>query len=756
MTKPNKGITADRKSPDKLQFIIENHSKLTRKQLSEALHESERWVKRQVHLLVGLGKLSPSKTPPEKVFSMADWDEDLKGYVMELHNRHLKSIDSISEILEKERGIIIKPPALGYWMRKFGCGERTRLEWLRDYIPKKDMEKFIDQGMLMVDIAKYVHETYGVYVTDDTILEYVQSLGLMSQRQRRNYDPREKIKEYSKEWLENEINSHNSLVDISKKIGVSTTILSRRLKEHGIDCIEHRITWSMHLDNLREGLMNVSPIEGISPEDLHQMLLGWILGDGHINKYGRIVINHSLVQTDYLYLKARVLRNYLSNVCTVPRGEVLGDKFFVDKKEQLGISCPGFLEYTKYLLPNGNKDLEGIVKELSPLGWACYYMDDGNRSSSFWYISAKKGMIDLLKNRYNFGNQSGAHSLVLKEIDDAFIIPSMRYKAVSDNVGSFWMPYAPELFSPDIKSDLDLALVNGFSCDKDESILNRAVEYYHKRGFPYIELSDIYLKKEMENLRNLKTGYMWREGDIVRSIETGNNLFKHFMRHMVEAQYKHTSPMEVFNSFMPLRKCLQYCLKAKKSILPNFVHNALVYFNGGVSGFPCGTAKAIVEKFSKNGAVVVDPCTGWGGRLLGVTSSNRAYVGFEPWDKTHDSLMAMTKFLGIENFKVHHGTFDRFLAPKECDLVFTSPPYLDLEVYGKPISREKWDILIKDIFLYSEEHLSKTGYLVLNLPRPLRSMLPKTTLKEHTPIYWFSSTRIRDIEKAEICYVWGK
>jgi hypothetical protein len=282
------------------------------------------------------------------------------------------------------------------------------------------------------------------------------------------------------------------------------------------------------------------------------------------------------------------------------------------------------------------------------------------------------------------------------------------------------------------------------------------VDYYHKRGFPYIELSDVYLKREMDNLSKLQTDYMWKDGGVIRLIETGNNIFKHFMRHMAEAQYKHTSPMGVFNSFMPFRKCLQYCLKSKKSILPNFVHNALVYFNGGVSGFPCGTAKAIVEKFSKKGGTIVDPCTGWGGRLLGTISSGRVYVGFEPWDKTYDSLLTMTKFLGIENFKVHHGDFNRFLAPKKCDLVFTSPPYLDLEVYGKPISREKWNDLIKDIFMYSEKSLSDAGYLILNLPRSIRSLLPSTSLKEREPIYWFSSTRKRDIEKAEICYIWSR
>lgn len=754
MTSIKTGVTADRKSSGKLQFLIDNHSKFTRKQLAEALHESERWVKRQVHLLIDAGKLSPSKPLPEKVFSSDDWTEKLKSRVMELHNRYLKSTESISSILREEHGVIINTAALGYWMRKFGCRERTRMDWLKDYMPKESMEKLIDQGMLMIDISKYIKSKYNVYIIDDIVLDYVHSLGLMSQRQHRNYDPTVKIDRCTKEWIEGRINSHIGLVDIAKEIGVSTTILSRKIKELGLEAIEHRIVWSKHLDDLRDDLMNVPPIEGLSPDDLHQMLLGWILGDGHIDRSGRIIINHSLIQTDYLYLKARVLKRHLSNVCTVPRGEVLGDKFFIDKKEQLGISCPGFIEYTRYLLPNGEKDLEAIVKELGPLGWACYYMDDGYYGNT-WLISAKKGMIDLLKNKYNFGGQNGNHSLVINDIDESFIIPSMRYKTSSDDIGSFWRPLVLELFDPIITKDLHLSLINSHLCDKDDSLLNKAVDYYHKRGFPFIELSDTYLKKEMGNLYKLQTGYMWKDGGVVRLIDTGNNIFKHFMCHMAEAQYKHTSPMEVFNSFMPFRKCLQYCLKSKKSILPNFVHNALVYFNGGVSGFPCGTAKAIVEKFSKKGDTIVDPCTGWGGRLLGTVSSGRHYVGFEPWGKTHDSLMTMTKFFGIDNFKVHHGDFDGSLAPDKCDLVFTSPPYLDLEVYGKPIRRDRWDALIKDIFLYAEGSLSGRGHLILNLPRPLRSLLPSTTLKEEDPIYWFSSNRKRDIEKAEICYVWS-
>ena len=111
-----------------------------------------------------------------------------------------------------------------------------------------------------------------------------------------------------------------------------------------------------------------------------------------------------------------------------------------------------------------------------------------------------------------------------------------------------------------------------------------------------------------------------------------------------------------------------------------------IYFNFGL---PKSTiyrpqmAKMIVTGL--NGEVVLDPCAGWGGRLLGAVSSNAHYIGFEPNIKTYNGLLKLSKFLNIQD-KVTLICDDALNMDKydigEVDIVLTSPPYFNLEVYS--------------------------------------------------------------------------
>lgn len=94
-------------------------------------------------------------------------------------------------------------------------------------------------------------------------------------------------------------------------------------------------------------------------------------------------------------------------------------------------------------------------------------------------------------------------------------------------------------------------------------------------------------------------------------------------------------------------------------------------------------AKMIVDRYKAK--VVLDPCCGWGGRMLGTVAAGAKYIGFEPNTETYKHLMELAEYLGImdevciynegaENIVNHNIT---------CDLVLTSPPYYDTEIYCK-------------------------------------------------------------------------
>jgi 16S rRNA G966 N2-methylase RsmD len=94
-------------------------------------------------------------------------------------------------------------------------------------------------------------------------------------------------------------------------------------------------------------------------------------------------------------------------------------------------------------------------------------------------------------------------------------------------------------------------------------------------------------------------------------------------------------------------------------------------------------AKMICDTYKPK--IVLDPCMGWGGRLLGTVSSGAHYIGFDPNTKTFEGLQNLVKFLNIQD-KVTLICDDamnmhKYNLPK-IDLVITSPPYFDLEVYS--------------------------------------------------------------------------
>lgn len=82
---------------------------------------------------------------------------------------------------------------------------------------------------------------------------------------------------------------------------------------------------------------------------------------------------------------------------------------------------------------------------------------------------------------------------------------------------------------------------------------------------------------------------------------------------------------------------------------------------------------------------VLDPCAGWGGRMMGVVSAGAEYVAFEPNTETYNGLVKLIEFLGIGD-KVRIIKDSALEMNKydigEFDLVLTSPPYFDLEVYS--------------------------------------------------------------------------
>jgi len=747
--------TCDRKTIEKLQFILDNYGSLSKKEMAFRLNETPRWVKRQVGSLLRSGHLVSKNPFPDKPLTEEDWTPQIRARAQELRREYLKTNRAIAEILFKEFNLYVTPPAFQFWMDRFGISAITKKEWLREHISKEKALEMLNRGLRLVDVSKELENQYGVYVSDDLIAGLFCELSIPSYKKFSLKKVHEKIGIVSKDWLSDRIMSKVSVSEISRQLGVSSTVVHKRLRQENIGLVSRRKDWSGYLDRVTRLLEEAPPLD--LPKDfLHQAMLGWLAGDGHVGHDGRFVLAHSVRQLDYFYVTVRILKRFITAIYPRPRYNTLtedNEVYSGGGKDSFCLSCPGMTRYLSYLNQDGSKNLEKIYSELADFGWACYFMDDGSGGST-QIITMNKRFLTRFENRFKFGNICGG-ALTFKDVDQQYIIPGMAYKisTVSDGLGSFWRDKIPELFA-EPTNELTLSFINPYVAGEYPGHLNKAVLLYQQQGFPFPTFSETYLRREYGQISQLRTDLLWADDRTVRFIDTGSYICKNFMPHIIEATFKGSSPKVAFEGFMSLRAVLEYLLFTTRRIMPMDLYDQLLYLHG-VTGFPSGTAKALIEKFCPEGGIVVDPCSGWGGRFLGASSCGRQYVGFDPWNKTVKGLKAMSDFFSLEG-TFFSAEFDPRRAPVNCSMVFTSPPFLDLEQYGERLTMPLWLELMRTIQDYAEKALPSGGYLLLNLPEALKVMLPPTQMEEMPSIQWRTTARSKDKSRTETIYAWRK
>jgi hypothetical protein len=112
--------------------------------------------------------------------------------------------------------------------------------------------------------------------------------------------------------------------------------------------------------------------------------------------------------------------------------------------------------------------------------------------------------------------------------------------------------------------------------------------------------------------------------------------------------------------------------------------------------FPSDLAQTLIDEFCPPGGSVLDPCHGWGGRMLGFLLSNAFYYqGFDTDPATCDGVRGM--FADLAPIAAHEKQAELFNEPFEdaavaenaYDMVLTSPPYYDVEKYGGELSSHR-------------------------------------------------------------------
>ena len=174
----------------------------------------------------------------------------------------------------------------------------------------------------------------------------------------------------------------------------------------------------------------------------------------------------------------------------------------------------------------------------------------------------------------------------------------------------------------------------------------------------------------------------------------------------------------------------------------------------------------------------LDFSAGWGDRLIGAMAYGCEYTGVDPSECMYPKYKEMIQFFKPNSgnkYKVHKKGFENFKVKDEYyDLVFTSPPFFDLEIYENENSQsvkkfntlKKW----KKNFLFpslkkSFLSLKHGGHIAIyvndyykdgkkySYVRDMRKFISELGMKYQGTFNWVnvdSSMKIRDI------YVWKK
>lgn len=152
--------------------------------------------------------------------------------------------------------------------------------------------------------------------------------------------------------------------------------------------------------------------------------------------------------------------------------------------------------------------------------------------------------------------------------------------------------------------------------------------------------------------------------------------------------------------------------------------------NGAIVLFKSPTAKYIYKKLKASS--VLDPCMGWGGRMLGATSLGIKYTGFDTNTDLKPGYEKMIDDLKLDHIRLfwESGLNEEIIKDLDYDIVLTSPPYENLELYQHMTPWESEDEFYKEFLIplidICHKHLKEGGHSCWNIsPKMYKKLTEK-------------------------------
>jgi hypothetical protein len=293
---------------------------------------------------------------------------------------------------------------------------------------------------------------------------------------------------------------------------------------------------------------------------------------------------------------------------------------------------------------------------------------------------------------------------------------SQQINLSMDKIRNLFIKYGINLRMSDIPSEktiepryaIDKYHSNWKECFKNhDECYNWLIEY----GFQDIKFPDDILKTALNNLVPNDAGLNANYTNIPVV-----SLIKHFSPYIYKSNHIGYNPIsmawEIGNRIV-LFKALEKIWNKEIVNIYLLVRTIGKDFKdfSPVSVFKPWVAATVYDKYLPKGGIIIDPCMGWGGRLLGCVNRNIQYIGYDLNPNSINSHNDLAKFINFTNCTFLCADSSSCDIP-DGDLLFTSPPYDNCELYhGINSSETKTEPILDNIF----RKFNKT--IVLNVPK---------------------------------------
>lgn len=182
--------------------------------------------------------------------------------------------------------------------------------------------------------------------------------------------------------------------------------------------------------------------------------------------------------------------------------------------------------------------------------------------------------------------------------------------------------------------------------------------------------------------------------------------------------------IEYYKTKKYIQTLLTFCDKNNRysgSMLKRYYYIYGLCF-GRINAFKITNALAIYKRY--NPTRILDPFAGFGGRMIGSMMANIEYRGYDL-----NTYMEASYAELLDDFSSDGGTisvsfcdsstidYDEIAKTYPYDMVFTSPPYKNIEIYrcSKKQTHVWWDAFYHRVFSRTWTGLASGGYFVINI-----------------------------------------